>query len=140
MSSGSTPSLFRRTRGVDADISVGSVECKIAVGAIENGRIHVGRLFKVAIIERGGWVEGVRMSFVRAMSRGASMMPARPAAETETKREAMGEGDDNMSRPPAAELVVAVGDDAKERPGSGKARKAEKNERMKDEMVENSSE
>ena len=54
VNNGSMPSLFRRTRGVDADIRVGSVECKIAVGASENGSVHVGRVFRVAMIERGG--------------------------------------------------------------------------------------
>lgn len=55
----------------------------------------------VASIERGGCVEGVRMSFVRAISRGASIIPAIPAAETATVREASGDGDDITSRPPA---------------------------------------
>ena len=80
------------------------------------------------------------MSFVRAISRGASNMPARPAAETETRREAIGDGEDNMSRPPAPGALVAVGDEVKERPGSGKASKALKKERIKDEIVERSSE
>ena len=130
------PSLFRSTRGVDADISVGRVEWRIAVGAMEKGRVHVGRLFNVARIDRGGCVEGVRMSFVRAMSSGARRMPARPAAETETRRDTTGEGEEIMSRPPAADAFVVIGDDANERPGSGRARKAEKKERMKDEIVE----
>ena len=112
----------------------------MADGAIESGSIHVGRLFNVAMMERGGWVEGVRMSFVRAMSSGASRMPATPAAETDIKREAIGEDDDKMLRPPAAEGVLVTGDDANERPGSGRARKAEKNERVKDVTVERSNE
>lgn len=33
---------------------VGSVECRMVVGAIEKGSNHVGRLFKVAMMERGG--------------------------------------------------------------------------------------
>lgn len=67
-------------------------------------------------------------------------MPARPAAETETKREAKGEDEDRMSRPPEIGLLAVAGDEAKERPGSGKARKAEKQERMKDEIVDERSE
>lgn len=112
----------------------------MADGAIESGNSHVGRLFNVAMMERGGCVEGVRMSLVRAMSRGARRMPATPAAETDIKREAIGEGDDNMLRPPAAEGVLVSGDDVKKRLGSGRARKAEKNERVKDVTVERSNE
>lgn len=95
------PSLERRNRGVEAEISVGIVEFKMAAGAIEKGNVQLGNVFKVARIDLGGCVEGVRMSVVRAISRGASMMPAKPAAETATASEAKGDGDDNMSRPPA---------------------------------------
>lgn len=52
------------------------------------------------MMERGGCVEGVRMSFVRAMSRGARTMPAIPAAETATAKEDSGEGEQSISRPP----------------------------------------
>lgn len=52
-------------------------------------------------IPRGGWVEGVSMSFVRAISRGASITPAIPAAETATAREESGDGEESMSSPPA---------------------------------------
>ena len=85
-------------------------------------------------------MEGVRINFVRAMSKGARIMPASPAAETDTNREAKGDGEDSISRPPAGGTLAVVGDDVKERPGSGRARKAEKTERMKDEIVERSSE
>ena len=95
------PSLERRNKGVEAEISVGIVELSIAAGAIEKGSIQLGNDFKVASIDLGGCVEGVRMSFVRAMSRGASIMPAKPAAETATVSEAHGEGEDKISRPPA---------------------------------------
>ena len=137
---GSMPSLFRRNRGVDADMNVGRVEWRIAVGARENGSVHVGRVFRVARIERGGCVEGVSINCVRAMSRGASIMAARPAAETETKREVSGDDEDRMSRPPEAGLLAVAGDEAKESPGSGRARKAEREERMKDDIVEERSE
>ena len=80
---------------------MGIVELSIAAGAIDKGNVHPGSVFKVATTDLGGCVEGVRMSFVRAMSRGASIMPAKPAAEMATASEANGDGDDNMSRPPA---------------------------------------
>ena len=95
------PSLERRNKGVEAEIRVGIVELSIATGAIEKGNVQLGSVFKVASIDLGGCVEGVRMSFVRAMSRGARAMPAKPAAETATASEAHGDEDDNMSRPPA---------------------------------------
>ena len=98
--SGSIPNFARRNRGVDADINVGSVECRTAVGAIENGNVQLGRLLRVAKIDRGGWVEGVRISLVRAMSKGARMIPAIPAADTATVKDARGDGEDNKSRPP----------------------------------------
>ena len=85
-------------------------------------------------------MEGVSISCVRAMSRGASIIPARPAAETETRREVRGEVEDRMSSPPEAGLLAVAGDDAKERPGSGRARKAEKQERIKEEIVDERSE
>ena len=101
MSTGSILSLERRNKGVETEISVGIVEFSIAAGAIEKGKVQPGSVFMVASIDLGGCVEGVRISFVRAMSRGASKMPAKPAAETATASEANGEGEDSMSRPPA---------------------------------------
>lgn len=95
------PSLERRNKGIEVEINVGIVEFSIAAGAIEKGNVQLGSVFSVAIIDLGGCVEGVRMSFVRAMSRGASITPARPAAEAATANEASGEGEDNISRPPA---------------------------------------
>jgi len=50
----SIPSFDRRKRGVDADMRVGSVECRSVAGAIETGAVQLGRLFRVATIERGG--------------------------------------------------------------------------------------
>lgn len=100
VSTGSMPSLERRNNGVEAEISVGIVEFRIATGATEKGSVQPGKVFKVASIDRGGCVEGVRMSFVRAISRGASIMPAKPADETATASEAKGDGEDKISRPP----------------------------------------
>lgn len=80
------------------------------------------------------------MSFVRAMSSGAKRIPAIPAADTDTKSVAIGEGEDSMSSPPARDGVPVAGDDAKDRPGSGRPKKAENDERTKDETVERSNE
>lgn len=44
VSNGSMPSFDRKKRGVDAEISVGRVECKNAVGAIEKGRVQLGKV------------------------------------------------------------------------------------------------
>ena len=127
------PSLERRNKGIEAEISVGIEEFSIAAGAIEKGKVQPGSVFKVASIDLGGCVEGVRMSFVRAMSRGASITPAKPAAETATASEANGEGEDSISRPPAYE---SDGFAVKESPGSGSAMNAEKNDRTKEVMVD----
>ena len=129
VSTGSIPNLERRNNGVETEISVGIVEFSIAAGVIEKGKVQLGSVFNVATIDLGGCVEGVRMSFVRAMSRGASMMPAKPAEETATASEARGEGDDNISRPPAWETD---GTAVKESPGSGSAMNAERNDRIKE--------
>ena len=134
VSTGSIPILDLRRRGVDPYIRVGNVECRIATGAIENGKVHEGRDFKVDIRDRGGWVEGVRMSFVRAMSTGARTIPAIPAAETATRREATGDDEEDTSRPPMVEY--AGGATKKEEPGSGSARRALKSERTKDVNVD----
>lgn len=91
----------RRKRGKDVDSKVGSVEWKNVTGASAHGRVHEESDWRVERIERGGWVEGVSMSWVRAMSRGARSMPAMPAAETATAREVNGEGEARMSSPPA---------------------------------------
>ena len=54
VSRASIPRFDRRNRGVDADIKVGKVECRSVVGAIENGNVQLGSVFKVASIDRGG--------------------------------------------------------------------------------------
>ena len=112
---------------------MGSVEFSIVAGAIEKGNVQLGSVFSVASIDLGGCVEGVKMSFVRAMSRGASMIPAKPTEETATANEANGEGEESISRPPAYETD---GSDVKESPGSGSAMSAEKNDRTKEVMVD----
>ena len=87
------------------------------------------------MIDRGGWVEGVSMSFVRAISSGAKITPASPAAETATAREDKGEGEERMSRPPVYD-DGPDGEVVNDRPGSGNARTAVKKDRTKDVMVE----
>lgn len=91
----------RRNSGSDVDSRVGSVEYRKVTGAIDHGTVHDDRVFRVDKMDRGGCVEGVSMSFVRAISRGANNIPAMLAAETATASEAIGDGDDRISRPPA---------------------------------------
>lgn len=101
VSSGSMLSFERRKSGNDVEISVGSVECKNVTGAIDHGKVQDDRVFKVDKTDLGGCVEGVKMSFVRAISRGARMIPARLAADTAMASDDIGAGDDRMSKPPA---------------------------------------
>ena len=127
------PSLERMNKGSDADIRVAAVEWRKVTGVIEKGNVHEGSDLRVERMLRGGWVEGVSKSLVRAISSGASITPAMPAAETATAKEESGDGEDSMSSPP-----VCVYEDVnwKERPGSGKARRAEMKERANDVIVE----
>ena len=73
------------------------------------------------------------MSFVRAISRGARTMPAMPAAVTETANDDIGDGEDSTSIPPREELSEVA---KKLRPGSGRAKNAEKNDRTNEVMVD----
>lgn len=82
-------------------MAVGNIVCIVATDAMDQGSVQEGNDFRVESIDRGECVEGVSMSFVRAISRGAKTMPAIPAAETAKVREVSGEGDDKMSIPPA---------------------------------------
>ena len=72
------------------------------------------------------------------MSRGARRMPARPAALTAAKRDVNGEGEERMSRPPTEEgVVIRAGASAwRDMPGSGRARRAQIRERVKEVIVE----
>ena len=97
---GSMPIFDLRNNGADAEMNVGRVECISAVGAREKGSVQLGSVLILAMMERGGCVEGVSMCFVRAISRGASIVPAMPAADTATASEARGDGDERMSSPP----------------------------------------
>lgn len=98
---GSTPRFNRRKSGVDADINVGTVAFNIVTGAIENGRVQELNDLRVERIDRGGCIDGVNISFVRTISRGARTIPAIPAAEITTASEVRGEGEDRISSPPA---------------------------------------
>ena len=75
----------------------------------------------------------MRISFVRAISRGVRSMPAIPAAETATRSEASGEGELSTSSPPA---LLKDGVPVKESPGSGSESSAEKNDRTKEVIVD----
>ena len=109
------------------------VEWSIVTGAIDIGSVQEGRDRNVDRIERGGCVDGVSISLVRAMSRGDKIMPARPAAETATAKEESGEGEERMSSPIAE---VEGGEIWKERLESGNARRAEIKDREKVAIVE----
>ena len=80
-------------------------------------------------------MQGVRISFVRAISRGARTVPAMPAAETATRSDDSGDGELMMSRPPV-EVPGPDMPDMNDSPGSGSAKSADKKERAKLVMVE----
>jgi hypothetical protein len=106
------------------------------IGAMAVGTIHDFNVFNAGTMDRGGYVEGVSMSLVRAMSMGARIMPARPEADTVAKRAARGAGDERMSIPvreegPGRELPAD-----RDMPGSGRARTAQIKERRKVVSVE----
>ena len=126
-------SFERRNSGSDVEIKVGRVECKNVTGAIDHGNVHERSEFRVDMTDLGGCVEGVSMSFVLAMSRGASIMPATLAAKTATASDDIGAGEDRISRPPAEPVDVLMG---KDRLGSGIAKIAARNERVKEVRVE----
>ena len=42
-----------KNNGVEAETKVGRVECRNAIGAIENGSVQLGNVWRVPIIERG---------------------------------------------------------------------------------------
>ena len=136
--SGSIPNRERRNRGVDADIRVGRVEWRKVTGAMERGNVQEGRDCRVGTSERGGCVEGVSISFVRAMSIGARTMPAIPAALTAANRLAKGDGEDRTSMPPTVDGVgIRAGVmPCSDIPGSGRASKAQRRERTKEVIVE----
>lgn len=133
VNSGSMPSFDRRKSGSDVDHSVGTVECKNVTGAMDHGSVHDDNDLRVGKIDLGGCVEGVSMSLVLAMSSGASKMPAMPAADTAMASEAIGAGDERISRPPAEPAEVLIWN---ERLGSGMAKRVAKNERAKEVRVE----
>lgn len=134
-STGSTPSFDRRNNGVDADMKVGTIAFRTVTGAIESGRVQEFNDPSVERMDRGGCVDGVNMSFVRAISNGARTVPAIPAADTATTREVRGEGEDRISRPP---VNIDCEKGWNERPGSGRARRAEINDLVKEVIVDES--
>ena len=112
-------------------MKVGIVEWRMVVGARERGTVQLGRDFNVEMMERGGCADGVSISLVLAMSKGASIVPAIPAAETATARDDSGNAEERISNPP----VYVPGPDGvrlKERPGSGRAKTAEMTDRRKE--------
>ena len=111
MRTGSTLSRERRKSGADVVMKVGKVLCSSVIAAIDGGRVNMLRERRFLRKERGGCVEGVRMSFVRMMSSGARTTPAIPAAATATPSDARGYGESTISSPPTPEPTS--------RPGSG---------------------
>ena len=77
------------------------MEYRNVTGAMAHGSVHEDSDWRVERIDRGGCVEGVSMSWVRAISRGARKRPVIPAADTDTARDVSGEGEARISRPPA---------------------------------------
>lgn len=96
------------------------------------GRVQLGKDLRVASMDLGGCVEGVTINFVRAISSGASNVPATPAALTATIKLEIGESEFKISSPPALALDVA---ETKVRPGSGRAKTAERKERANEVTV-----
>lgn len=133
VNTGSTLSFERRNKGSEADMKVGSVECRKVTGAIDHGNVQDESVLRVDITDLGGWVEGVSISFVLAISKGAKSIPAIPAADTAIASEAMGVGEESISSPPTE---PADGLSWNERLGSGTAKMAAKNERAKDVIVD----
>ena len=103
---GSIPRFERRNRGEEADMKVGKAEWRKVTGAIESGRIQLERDWRAESSERGGWVDGVSISFVRAMSKGANNKPAIPAAPAAAAKLDSGEEEERMSRPPVADVSI----------------------------------
>ena len=133
MSNGSIASWERKKSGAEADVNVAIVEWRRVTGAMERGKVQDESDRNVENIDRGGCVDGVSMSLVRAMSKGAKITPARPAAETAASREYRGDGDERKSRPAVG---AGEGKTADVRPGSGRARRAVIKDREKDVIVE----
>ena len=78
-------------------------------------------------------MEGVSKSFVRAISNGARISPAIPDADTETRSEKRGDGEDRISNRARLE---GEGKEEMVEPGSGRARTAQKKDRRKEAIVE----
>ena len=126
-------SFERRNKGSEAEMKVGSVECRKVTGAIDHGNVQDESVLRVDMTDLGGWSEGVSISFVLAMSKGATSIPAIPAADTAIASEAIGVGEESISSPPT---VPAGGLIWNERLGSGTANIAAKKDRVKDVMVD----
>ena len=109
-------------------------------GAMLKGTVHELRDVKADSIDRGGCVDGVSISFVRAVSRGERIMLAIPVADTATARETAGDSEDSMSYPPNAVVLEENAENCDVRPGSGKASMAARKDLEKEVNVENNME
>ena len=101
-------------------------------GAMEEGIIHDGSVFNIGMRERGGCVDGVRMSTVRARSMGARRMAESADAAREEARDSRGEEEARMSSRVREDGVGSV---EVVRAGSGRLRTAQKSERRKEDIV-----
>jgi len=117
------PSLDRQNRGVDAETRVGRHPWRIVAGARLAGRIQEPRLRTVAGKVRGGWVQGVSINRVRAISTGARITAARADASVVASKDDSGDGEEMISRPPGT-----AEDEAGEE-GSGSASTAQSKDR-----------
>ena len=129
---GSRPRRERRKRGVNADTRVGIMEWRIVAGAIEAGMIQEGRVLSKGMRERGGCVDGVRRSTVRARSMGARRIPEIADAAREDARDSRGDGEASMSSLVSEDGVGSVDVVSA---GSGRLRTAQKSERRKEDIV-----
>ena len=114
----------------------GITEWSSVIGAILIGNIHELKEIKAENADRGGWVDGVRMSLVRAVSSGERMMLAIPADETATASEIAGDAEDNISNPPSSGVGEANAVNRDVRPGSGRDRTAARKDLEKEVRVD----
>ena len=129
---GSRPRRERRNKGVDADIKVEMVEWRIVAGIKEAGMIQDGKVFNIGMRERGGCVDGVRRSTVRARSIGARRMPEIAEARREEARDRSGEGEVRISSRVSED---GVGSADVVSVGSGRSSTAQKSERINEDIV-----
>lgn len=106
----------------------GITEWRSVAGAMRSGIVQELSEVNADITDLGGCVEGVRMSLVRAISRGERIMLASPAAETAIARDIAGDSEVNISYFPRADDCEEKAENCDVRPGSGKENTAARND------------